>query len=72
MNETITIGLPRNLKRRLDGLAQSSGMNRSDVVREALRRYVNRKEFRQLRLEMVPEAGSQGICTDEDVFGCVS
>jgi metal-responsive CopG/Arc/MetJ family transcriptional regulator len=72
MRDTISISLPRDLKERLDGLVQLNQMNRSDVVREALRQYIHKEEFRQLRREMIPRAESRGIYTDDDVFEQVS
>ena len=72
MRDTITISLPGDLKKRLDGLVRSNRSNRSDVVREALRQYILKEEFRQLRREMIPQAESRGIYTDDDVFRRVS
>ena len=72
MRGMISVSLPRDLKRRLDELVESSQMNRNDVVREALRQYIHRADFRQLRREMIPQAESQRIYTDVDVLGCVS
>ena len=47
-------------------------MNRSDLVREALRQYLYREEFRRLRRGLIPQAEAKGIFTDEDVFERVS
>jgi metal-responsive CopG/Arc/MetJ family transcriptional regulator len=68
MRETITISLPRVIKQKLDELTRREHLNRSDVIREALRQYFARQEFRRLRGLMVPEAERRGIYTDEDVF----
>ena len=72
MSETITISLPGSMKEKLDQLIKREHLNRSDVVREALRQYFARQEFRRLRGLMVPEAESRGVYTDEDVFSRVS
>ena len=72
MSETITISLPGSMKEKLDQLIKREHLNRSDVVREALRQYFARQEFRRLRGLMVPEAERRGIYTDEDVFSRVS
>ena len=72
MRETITISLPNSIKKKLDKIVKSEHLNRSDVVREALRQYFAVQEFRRLRNLMVPEAEKQGIYTDEDVFRLVS
>jgi metal-responsive CopG/Arc/MetJ family transcriptional regulator len=47
-------------------------LNRSDIIREALRQYFARQEFRRLRDIMVPEGERRGLYTDEDVFREVS
>lgn len=72
MRETITISIPKSVKQRLDGIIKKEHLNRSDIVREALRQYFARQEFYRLRQLMVPEAESRGIYTDEDVFRSVS
>jgi len=72
MRETITISLPGSLRERLDKMVETAQVNRSDVVREALRQYLQREEFQRLRREMIPQAQSQGIYTDEDVFEQIS
>jgi len=72
MREAITISLPNSVKKKLDKLVKAEHLNRSDVVREALRQYFAVQEFRRLRSLMVPEAEKKGIYTDEDVFRLVS
>ena len=66
--ETITISIPKSIKQKLDRIVKEEHLNRSDVVREALRQYFTRQEFRRLRQLMIPEAESRGFYTDEDVF----
>ena len=72
MRETITISVPKSLKQELDGMVKKEHLNRSDIIREALRQYFARQEFQRLRRLMIPEAESRGLYTDEDVFRTVS
>jgi len=72
MRETITISVPKSIKQKLDRITKEEHLNRSDIVREALRQYFTRQEFRRLRQLMIPEAESRGFYTDEDVFNKVS
>lgn len=72
MRETITISIPKSIKQKLDRIVKEEHLNRSDVVREALRQYFTRQEFRRLRQLMIPEAENRGFYTDEDVFHKVS
>lgn len=72
MREIITISLPQTIKRKLDRIVKAEHLNRSDVVREALRQYFAAQEFRRLRRLMKVEAEKRGIFSDEDVFRLVS
>jgi Arc/MetJ-type ribon-helix-helix transcriptional regulator len=72
MRETISVSLPGPMRQRLDRFIRAGRLNRSDVVREALRLYFAREEFRRLRSLMAPEAEERGIFTDEDVFSRIS
>ncbi len=68
MRQVISISLPESVKKQLDGVVAEEHVNRSDVVREALRRYLANREFQRLRGLMTAEAEKRGIYTDEDVF----
>ena len=72
MRETVTISLPGPLRKKLDKLARKEHLNRSDVMRDALRSYLSIQEFRRLRAQAIPYAEKQGIFTDEDVFKVIS
>jgi metal-responsive CopG/Arc/MetJ family transcriptional regulator len=72
MKDSISISLPAVLKRKLDKLTKQEQINRSDVIRDALREYFTRREFQRLRSSLVLEAEKRGIYTDEDVFRQVS
>jgi len=64
--------VPKTIKAKLDLVTRKEHLNRSDIVREALRVYFARREFENLRRMLVPEAEIKGIYTDEDVFREVS
>jgi metal-responsive CopG/Arc/MetJ family transcriptional regulator len=72
MRESVTISLTTWLKERLDQTVKRGQMNRSDVVREALRDYFAREDLQRIRRNMIPIAETKGIFTDEDVFREVS
>lgn len=69
---TITIRLDKSLERLLARVSRQSGRNRSDVVREALRRQLAIQAFEELRKRAAPFAEAAGYLTDEDVFRDVS
>jgi metal-responsive CopG/Arc/MetJ family transcriptional regulator len=68
----ITVRLEHDLEPLLDEVCRRSGRTRSDVVREALRRYLAQLRFEQLRRRVMPFAEARGYLTDEDVFNKVS
>lgn len=48
--KTITLSLPPELEEQVRGLMRKEGRTRSELFREALRRYVEEKEWRDLFL----------------------
>jgi predicted transcriptional regulator len=65
---TITLRVPDELDRELERCSEAQGVSKSDLAREALRRYLLVSDFRKLRQEMVQRAQALGIHTDNDVF----
>lgn len=72
MRKAVTVSLPETLTEQLDAVSREEGTTRSEVVRDALKRYFTLREYRALRAELTIEAESKGIITDEDVFDRVS
>jgi predicted transcriptional regulator len=68
----MTIRLDPKLRRLLGQASRQTGLSRSDVVRDALRRQLAIQRFDQLRQRIAPAAGRKGFITDEDVFARVS
>ena len=68
MRQTVTVSLPSPLKGGLDRLSRKDHVSRSDLVREAVRRYLSLREFEGLREKWLPLAAKRGLFTDEDVF----
>ena len=65
---TLTIRVPDELDRALERQSAALGLSKSDLAREALKRYLRVAEFRSLRVKLVARAQASGINTDEDVF----
>ena len=72
MRQTVAVSLPAELTVRLDAVAAEEGTSRSEIVRDALRRYLAQRQFEQVRMTILPFAESAGVLTDEDVFRDVS
>jgi predicted transcriptional regulator len=65
---TLTLRVPDDLERALERQSAALGISKSDLVREALKRYLRTAEFRTLRSRLVARAQASEINTDEDVF----
>lgn len=65
---TLTLRVPDDLDQELQRQSTALGISKSDLAREALKRYLRVAEFRTLRTRLVARAQASGINTDEDVF----
>lgn len=72
MKETITIRLPEKLQKELNKVVKADKTTRSEIIREAVSRYLALRRFQQLRKRILPFAEAQGLLTDEDVFKAIS
>lgn len=72
MRGTITIRLPEKLQRDLAQVVKAGKASKSEVIRDALERYIALKRFQQLRKKALPFAEAEGLVTDEDVFKAIS
>jgi len=68
MRNIITIRVSEKVQRELEKMAKTEKTSKSELVRDALKRYIAFKRFRQLRKEVLPFAEKAGIITEEDVF----
>ena len=71
-NSALTIRLPKETKKELEGLAKEENIAVSDLIRESLEYFLAVKRFRQLRRRTLPFAEAQGLLTDEDIFKAIS
>jgi len=72
MKDTITIRLPEKLQKELDSVVKEEHTSKSEIIRDAIERYLALKKFRQLRKKVLPFAEAQGLLTDEDIFKAIS
>lgn len=72
MEDSITIRLPKQLQKELDMVVKAEKTSRSEIIREAIARYLALKRFQQLRKRALPFAEAEGLLTDEDVFKAIS
>ena len=71
MSAPLTFRVDPELGRLLEIVCKQTGMTKSEVVREALRRQLSLMRFEQLRRQVLPFAEARGYLTDEDVFRAV-
>ncbi len=72
MSSTISVRLEKSLQNRLDLVSKKTGISRSDIVRDALKRQLAVLAFEKHRERAMPFAEARGFLTDEDVFREVS
>lgn len=72
MKDTITIRLPENIQKELEKVVKTEKTSKSEIIREAISRYLAAKRFQQLRKKVLPFAEAQGLITDEDIFKAIS
>ena len=72
MGDTITIRLSKKLQKELNVVTKTEKASKSEVVREAVTRYLAVKRFQQLRKQVLPFAEAEGLLTDEDIFKAIS
>ena len=72
MEEVLTIRLPKGTRRRLERRAKAQKLSVSQLVRRALEQDELLTSLASARTELLPQARSRGIFTDEDVFAVVS
>jgi predicted transcriptional regulator len=72
MTDTITIRLPEKLQKELESVVRAEKTSKSEIIRDAVARYLAVKRFQQLRNQVLPFAEARGLLTDEDIFKTVS
>ena len=72
VEEVLSIRLPKGTRRRLERRAKAQKLSVSQLVRRALEQDELLTSLASARAELLPQARTQGIYTDEDVFTIVS
>lgn len=72
MRAILSVSVDPALKRKLERLAKDSKRRKSDLVKEALQRFLAEQEFRRLRENSLKFGRKAGLLTDEDVFKAIS
>ena len=62
-----TISVPPLLSKEAERLAQAESRTRSELVREALRKYMERRSIEQTRRKLTRKFKNLGIRTEQDI-----
>lgn len=69
--QTWTVSLPPNLVRDAERTAKEEDRTKSELVREALRMYIEERRWRKLQRETAARAQALGLQSEEDVVRLV-
>jgi len=72
MREALTISLPPEMGKQIRKIAKAEKMPTSVIAREAISRYLLRKEMEAIFKKTSTWAADAGFKTDEDIFRAVS
>ena len=72
MRETVSISLTNEMKKKLDEIASRENVNRSEIMKAALKQYFSVIEFRRIRNLMIPKAEAAKIFSEDDVYNLIS
>jgi predicted transcriptional regulator len=72
MKNVVTIRLDDDLDQLLNKLSRRLRRNKSELIREAIRRQLFIYSFENLRERSIPFAEKEGYITDEDIFQEIS
>ena len=65
--KTISLSFPPDLLKQIEKLARKENRTKSELFREAVRRYMAERKWESLQREMSAKAKSLGIKTEADV-----
>jgi len=72
MRAILSVSVEPALKRKLERFAKDSKRKKSDLVKEALQRFLAEQEFRRRREESLSFGRKARLLTDEDVYKVIS
>ena len=73
MRETICLSLPKKSRQYIKRLAKERGLTISELLRDAIRKYLIDEEFNRVRKKVLTKLLRSGkVYTDEDIFKIVS
>ncbi|MCX6157876.1 MAG: CopG family transcriptional regulator [Ignavibacteria bacterium] len=68
MREILTVSIGSKLKKKLNTAARKYKTTKSDIVTNAIEKYIASIEFEGVREKLMPYARKKGYLTDEDIY----
>ncbi len=65
VTKTVTLSIPPEMDKKISVLMKKEGMTRSELLREALRRYMEEREWREILRYGRMRAKEKGITEDQ-------
>jgi len=65
MGKTVSVRLPEKMDKDLDGLSRETGVSKSDLVKEALRGYLNEARGYYIALKRLHDGDDELYTTEE-------
>ncbi len=72
MRTLLTISLSEDMAKEVTRISRRLRMNKSELVRNALRKYLPGQRFKTLRTKGLEKGRDAGLFTDENVFEKIS
>mgnify|MGYP001248670367 CR=1 FL=1 len=68
MREILSISIGAKLKKKINTAAKKYKTTKSDIVINAVEKYLTLMEFQGVREKLMPYARKKGYLTDEDIY----
>lgn len=68
MREILSVSIGTKLKKKLNTAAKKYKTTKSDIVVNAVEKYLASMDFQGVREKLMPYAKRKGILTDEDIY----
>ncbi len=68
MREILSVSIGAKLKKKIDTAAKKYKVSKSELVKNALEKFLLSEEFYSVREKLMPYAAKKGYLTDEDIY----
>jgi len=72
MRTVLSVSIPEKMSEELERFAESSGRNKSDIVKESLGLFLWEMKLKAVQKKLGPKGKKLGMVSEEDVFKTIS